>query len=105
MDQYTLSKELAHVFLTASSHQFHCMLKTLNNKQTRLIGSICYNLLHNKTIILTDKEKKLLKRHLEIYILVSDKKKTYKFRKEIISRNPKSIKKALKVFNHFNERI
>lgn len=105
MDQFTLSKELAHVFLTASSHQFHCLLKTLNNKQTKLIGSICYNLLHNKTVILTDKEKKILRRHLEIYIIVSDKRKSYKFRREIISRNPKSIKAALKVFSLFNERI
>ena len=105
MDQYTLCKEIANVFLTASSHQFHCILNTLNNKQTKIISSICYNLLNNKNIVLTEKEKKQLRAHLGTYIIISDKKKSYKFRREIISRNPKIVRKALKVFTHFNARL
>lgn len=105
MDQYTLSKEFVNVFLNASPHQFHCLLKTLNNKQTKIVTSICYNLLHNKSILLLEKEKKILKPHLEIYIIVSDNKKSSTFRREIISRNPKSIKSLFKAFSLFNARI
>lgn len=105
MDQYTLSKEFARTFLLSSSQQFHCLLKTLNNKQIKLISSICYNILHNKTIVLSEKEKKILKSHLEIYIIISDKKKSYLFRSEIISRNPKAIRKILHVFTQINARL
>ena len=105
MDQYTLCKEFTNVFLFASPQQFHCLIKTLNNKQTKIIGSICYNLLYNKSVLLSEKEKKILKPHLAIYIIVSDKKKSSAFRRELISRNPKSIKSLLKAFSIFNARV
>ena len=105
MDQYTLCKEFANVFLLSSSQQFHCLIKTLNNKQTKIIASICYNLLYNKSIHLSEKEKKILKPHLEIYMLVSDKKKSSAFRRDLISRNPRGIRNLLKAFKSFNVRI
>lgn len=105
MDEYTIAKEFVSVFCDSSATQFHCLLKTLSNHQIKIIVTICYNILENKLLNLTQSEKQKLKPHLNVYILLCDKVKSNKFKNEIISRNPVSIRKLFKVLKVVNGRI
>ena len=105
MDEYTLAKEFTNVFYDSSENQFHCLLKTLSNQQMKIIVTICYNILENSLLKLSQSEKNKLKPNLNIYILLCDKTKNNKFKKELISRNPRAIRKLLVILKDINGRL
>ena len=105
MDEFTLALQFANIFYDSPPHQFHCLVKTLSISQIKIIVTICYNILENKFLNLSPKEKQLLKPHVNIYILLCDRSKSFKFKKEIISRNPLSIRKVLGIVTSINDRV
>ena len=86
-----------HFLSSSSNYQFQCILNTLNPTQIKIVIEICHNILYNNTLTLSKKEKSALQVYKEVYVLISDKKKSRNLKREIISRNYKAIKKVITV--------
>ena len=77
-------KQFAH-------EQIVCWLNFLQKKELEIVIAIASNLLYNKHIQLTDKQKQSLKPYSEIYIALSNKKLLKKLKHSIAVKNPKAI--------------
>jgi len=88
----------AKFLLISSSNQYHCIIKTLNPHQTKLIIEICFSILYNTSLNLKQTDINPLKQYRDFYKNLLDKKLSLNFKRTIlIPRNPSALRKALEI--------
>lgn len=80
-----------------SEHQLIAWLKLSQNKDLKLISQLAYNILYNKELNISSKQKRALKKHASIYLTLVHKKSSLDTKYATCNKNPSAILLLFKI--------
>ena len=94
------AKDSIHLFqsiVSLSDQQLKSILEVTTSKQCSIIANAVRNLMHNKSIIISDKDKKFLQKHIQLVQQLASKLICSSDKRQLFTDNYKIIRRIANI--------